>query len=243
MHRPLGRLITCYHSTIVIPQRSARRQYQLLAIVTALSLFFVLNGATAIWDQVFHGSTAVHYPFQLGTHLDQASTPYPEALAAGIYDGAKILSINGKPFTGFRVFIDAIRGSHPGQILSVGYLAQNGKDSIANIHLISTNASETLGWLHIVTQDILLRLLLPLCCLVLGCWVVIAKPHDLNAWFLLGIFNYFPTVLYPSIYWPGIALFINPFWGGIVNSAGPLCIMLFGIYFPERATWDQRRPG
>ena len=72
--------------------------------------------------------------------------------------------------------------------------------------------------------------------------MVIAKPHDRNAWLLLGIFNFFLSVLLPPIYWAGAWLYIVPAWAYITNSVGPLCIMLFGIYFPERASMDRRFP-
>jgi sigma-B regulation protein RsbU (phosphoserine phosphatase) len=72
--------------------------------------------------------------------------------------------------------------------------------------------------------------------------VVAAKPHDLNAWFMLGIMVYFPTILGDTGFWPDPLASIINFWNLIVFGLGPLSVMLFGIYFPERSGFDKRFP-
>jgi sigma-B regulation protein RsbU (phosphoserine phosphatase) len=208
----------------------------------AFSLAYTLHGITATWDQVFHGAAAVQTPFSFNTRLNRITALMPEAEAAGLRLGTPVTSINGRPFTGVRIRAEEVRSHRAGDTLAVGYLSPDGMPHTANVTLVAANTGGQLNWFHIVTQDLLLRIFFPICCLALGCWVVVAKPHDLNAWLLLGIFGFFPTTLFAPIYWPGFWLYFNPFWANVINTAGPICIMLFGIYFPERADWDRRRP-
>ena len=43
----------------------------------------------------------------------------------------------------------------------------------------------------------------PLPVSLLGVWVVAARPRDKNAWFLLGILQYFVIIFAENQYWPG----------------------------------------
>jgi phosphoserine phosphatase RsbU/P len=225
-----------------MPQRSSYLQYVLLLIVTAFSLAFTINGSLAIWQQVFRGDLIVAQPFQFGFHLNEALDLSLEASAAGLTNRSPVISFNGKPFTSYRVFLEILRTAHPGDELQVVFLQPDGTPRHTTIVLRSASNAHTLSWLHIITQDIFLRMVFPVACLALGFWVVLAKPKDLNAWLLLGIFSYFPSIFYPSIYWLGPWLYFNPIWGDVINTAGPVCIMLFGIYFPQRSDWDITYP-
>ncbi|WP_263383448.1 SpoIIE family protein phosphatase [Granulicella arctica] len=207
-----------------------------------LSLIYTFHGVTATWEQVFHGTTIVQFPANFGLQLNRVVTLSPEAKSAGLTLGSPVVSVNGRSFTGMRVLIEELRNRHPGDQLTVGYLAQDGMPRTALLSLVAADTGNRLTWFHIVTQDLLLRILFPICFLTLGCWVVIAKPRNGNAWLLFGIFAYFPSLFFPPVYWPGIALYINPVWADVISIAGPICIMLFGIYFPERADWDKRAP-
>ncbi|CAN5440068.1 hypothetical protein BH10ACI4_BH10ACI4_28160 [soil metagenome] len=225
-----------------MPQRSARLQYILLAVVMTLSLAFSLQGASAVWKHAFHGAHIARQPIQFGIHLDQISGLTQEAVDAGLSKGNTVLSINGRPFTGFRILIEELQAAHPGEVLRVVYLDRTGQSRTTSIRLVAADLGAPLNWFHVITQDLFLRLLIPFCCLALGCWVVVAKPHDPDAWLLLGIFNFFPFVLLPTTFWPGSLVWGGPIWGSILNTIGPLCIMLFGINFPERVRWDVKRP-
>jgi sigma-B regulation protein RsbU (phosphoserine phosphatase) len=225
-----------------MPQRPAYLQYVLLLIVTAFSLAFTVHGSLAILQQVFRVNFIVAQPIAFGSHLNQASTLSPEASAAGLTNGSPIVSFNGRPFTSSRVYLEILRTARPGDDLHVEFLQPDGTPRHATIVLRAASSRRSYSWLHIITQDIFLRMVFPFACIALGFWVVLAKPKDLNAWLLLGIFSYFPSILYPPTYWLGPSLYFTPIWGDIINTAGPLCIMLFGIYFPQRSDWDIRYP-
>ena len=206
--------------------------------MTALSLVFTALGGLATWQHAFRGDTIVRQPLQFGLRLNRISDVEPEAEAAGIPKGASVVSLNSRPFANYGVFIEAIRAAHPGDRLEVSFLTPDGAERSATITLVAANTGEPFNWLQVISQDILLRMMLPGACIALGFWVVLARPRDRSAWLLLGIFSYFPSIFYAFVYWPGAALAFTPLWGNIVNTAGPICIMLFGINFPQRVSWD-----
>jgi len=223
-----------------LPRRSDRNFYILIALAVACSLGFFLQGASAILDQVTHGSGLVRQPMLFGLRLNVASGVLPEAKQAGMRFGDTVTTINGRPFTGVLLMMQDCRNSHPGDLMQVGYL-HKGVAQTASIHL-QAEGGPPLTLLHIIAQDGLLYVAFPLLCLVLGTWVLLAKPRDPNAWLLFGIFCFFQTNIYSSYYWPYAFLGFLPFVGDLFNTAGPLCIMLFGIYFPERSNLDIRYP-
>ena len=60
--------------------------------------------------------------------------------------------------------------------------------------------------------NIVLVLLFPAFCLLLGYWVVLARPLDWNAWFLLGIMNVAPVFIARTGYFPGFLTPFTIFW-------------------------------
>jgi phosphoserine phosphatase RsbU/P len=87
-----------------------------------------------------------------------------------------------------------------------------------------------------------LNILFPLACLLLGVWVVAARPWDKNAWFLFGLLQYFVIIFAGNQFWPAAIFAFTSLWNVLGMVAGPLCIMSFGIYFPERSGYDVAHP-
>jgi phosphoserine phosphatase RsbU/P len=93
-----------------------------------------------------------------------------------------------------------------------------------------------------------LQIVTPLLCLTLGFYVVHQRPWDRRAWLLLALLISYALFVIGTdtvdsvMSWPpivrGLALSYRTFW--VVSW--PVWMMLFGIYFPERASADRRRP-
>jgi phosphoserine phosphatase RsbU/P len=214
-----------------------------------------------------YNSAAVRLPFFFGYRLNVVSGNMPEAYKAGIRWGDPVLAMNGRPFTGYAVLMDELRRSRPGAALTVTFipqpmppgfhmssqvapnnmpghpeLTQPGPPRTASIQLQPATPQRP-NFIHLLTQLYFLVILFPFGCLLLGFWVVASRPRDLNAWFMLGILLYFAAIFANDAdYWGGLFYVLNAFWGQMLSIAGPLAIMLFGIYFPERAKFDQRFP-
>jgi sigma-B regulation protein RsbU (phosphoserine phosphatase) len=91
-------------------------------------------------------------------------------------------------------------------------------------------------------QEILLSFV-ALGCLLMGFWVVLAKPTDGNAWLLLVLLT-FPSVLFVAHHGfaTGIIALLLELWFQTMQFAAAPALLLFGINFPERSRWDVKFP-
>jgi phosphoserine phosphatase RsbU/P len=107
------------------------------------------------------------------------------------------------------------------------------------------------GWHADASQWILifvLQVVTPLLCLSLGFYVVHERPWDRRAWLLLtllisyAVFAIGTDTVDSVMSWPPVtrdlALSYRTFWA----ASWPVWMLLFAIYFPERAAADRRHP-
>jgi sigma-B regulation protein RsbU (phosphoserine phosphatase) len=87
-----------------------------------------------------------------------------------------------------------------------------------------------------------LVLVFPAFCLLLGYWVVLARPLEWNAWFLLGIMNVAPAFISRTGYFPGFLAPFTIFWQVFAVQLMLISLILFSIYFPVRSRIDIRHP-
>jgi phosphoserine phosphatase RsbU/P len=161
-------------------------------------------------------------------------TVSPEAEKAGLRRGDVLLAINGKPYTGTVVLGKAIARARPGQNIFVTVR------SAADVHTVALPATVGQNRISDMVLNILLGIVMPTVCLLLGCWVVLARPRDLMAWLLLAVLLGFSELL-------GVHNVEN--WGpgwrqlGKLQTLGvapllailwPLSMFFLGMYFPEQ---------
>ena len=73
-------------------------------------------------------------------------------------------------------------------------------------------------------------------------YVVFARPRSVFAWLILGILAYFDALFIPGHQFYSPLMAVAMFWSTLAQTAMPLCLMAFGIYFPERSQIDIRFP-
>src|SRR5271156_2134891 len=179
-----------------MPQRSARIQYLLLAVVAALALLHTYGGTRMNFNLLAHGEAIARPPFESGLRLATTTNLQQEALAAGLRPFDTILTINGQPYSSRSVLLAQTRSSAPGDPMTVTYRrGADGPIQSATIHL-APSLPQKLSPLGIAAR--LTFAVLPFFCLLIGLWVVFARPRNPNAWLILGILGYVE------------ALFINP---------------------------------
>jgi sigma-B regulation protein RsbU (phosphoserine phosphatase) len=232
-----------FSESFLMLQRSARLQYALLTLVTVLALTHVYLGAVNNLGNLAHGQGRVSQPFY-GRNLGNTLTlALPEAKAAGLNEGDTILTINGHPFTGGAVLLEQLRQSKPGQTLTVTFHPHDAPlqvpPSTAAIVLRPerTVPASLYAW---VIKSIFF--FLPFFCLLTGLYVVFARPRSVFAWLILGILGYFGALFIPGHQFYSPLLGVAIFWSTLAQTAMPLCLMAFGIYFPERSQIDIRYP-
>ena len=232
-----------FSQSFLMPQRPARLQYALLALVVVLAFTHVYLGTARNFENLAHGQDRVTQPFYGGNLGNTLTLALPEAKAAGLNEGDTILTINSHPFTGGAVLLEQVRQSKPGQPLTVTFHPHDAQPqappSTAAIVLRPerTVPASLYAW---VIKSIFF--LLPLFCLLTGLYVVFARPRNVFAWLILGILAYFEALFIPGHQFYSPLLAVAMFWSTLAQTAMPLCLMAFGIYFPERSQIDIRYP-
>ena len=218
-------------------QKSVVLQYLLLGLILLAAAAYYAGGLASVLHELQHGKTALRLPFDFDTEMRAITSIEPEASKAGARLGDQVLSLNGRPYTGYAQLLDLMDRSHPGDSLTAEILHANGATSQIKIPFqhIKTGPAPLPVWVG----TLMLRGVFPLLCLVVGFWVVAAKPRDRLAWLLLGIMASFEFLLPQPTYTGGL---LGPalFWSLLVSIGLPVWMMLFGIYFPNRWSLDVR---
>jgi sigma-B regulation protein RsbU (phosphoserine phosphatase) len=241
-------------------QRSARIQYVLLALVAFFALAHSSVGVVDGFDNLANGNLRARVPFFLGSlgHAVRLTTPeaveagrrpgdttvtvtlvMPEAQAAGLQVGDAVLDINRRPFTGGMVLLEELRKSRPNQPMSLTILRPDESEATISFPLASDRPSVPPVWAWILSGAFLL---LPIFCMLVGLYTVFARPRNFHAWLILGILAYLPALFISQNRFFGPLTPVALVWNVVAQTAMPICLMLFGIYFPERSKLDVRAP-
>jgi phosphoserine phosphatase RsbU/P len=244
----------------LMPQRSARLQYALLALVTFFALAHFYVGARNSLDNLAHGNVRARFPFFLGSlgHAVRLTTPeavqagrrpgdtaitvtlaMPEAEAAGLHVGDAVLDINGRPFTGNNVLLDELLQSRAGQPVSLTILRSDGSEATIKFPLSAQRLFIPPIWAWVIQCTFLF---LPFIFMLVGLYAVFARPLNVHAWLILGVLAFLPAVLLPQNQFHGPLTPVALIWNIVAQTAMPICLMFFGIYFPERSILDIRAP-
>ncbi len=217
----------------------AKLPYLLLAMVVVGSLLFYAASTAATFDSFLNAQRA-RLPLEYSHTARYLVQPLPESRRAGMQAQDEVLSIDGIPFTGMAGLIRQTFSAHPGQIVAIAYRNQAGTVHTAQVELMPRRSGtpNLSGWLI----NIVLVLLFPLFCLMLGYWAVLARPFDWNAWLLLGIMNVVPAFVGRSGYFPGFLLSFTIFWQIFAERWMFISLILFSVYFPVRSRTDVRYP-
>jgi sigma-B regulation protein RsbU (phosphoserine phosphatase) len=243
-----------------MPQRTARLQYGLLALIAILTLIHFYVGAVGNFENLAHGHQRARVPFFLGTlgHTVRLTTAeaikagrnpgdivvtvtlsMPEAQAAGLQVGDAVLAINTRSFTGEEVLLEELLRSHPRQAMLLMILKPDKSESNIALILAPERPNPPPVWAWILQSTFLF---LPFFCLLIGLYTVFARPTNPHAWLILGILSFFDAVFVQTGQVPGALGLTVSLWAIVAQTAMPICLMLFGLYFPERSIFDIRAP-
>jgi phosphoserine phosphatase RsbU/P len=233
--------IRCYHlSNRYMPQKPARLQYFFLAIIATLALVHAFDSARFSLRVLLHYDTMVRAPFYCTNPQPILTTLQPESTEAGLARNDEVLSINGIPFTGLTILYDQIRQASAGDKMTIEFRrAPSDTVKTAIIRMTPVQSERRPVW-QIALQIIFT--VIPIFCVFTGLWVVFARPRNLHAWLILGILCYFEPIFINNFQIGVRTLPLTLLWNTIVQTAMPLCLMLFGVYFPQRSSLDVRVP-
>lgn len=217
---------------------------RVLAALFALCGFgYWLAGAFDTWEYDLHWDRHIEEPVNFDSDTLIVSAVKPEAAAVRLPVGAKINGFNGAPYTGAAQWSEILETARPADTLDVEFVAPNGKAGMATITLVRLPAAHAgIARWAVLTRDGFIDLLLPLACLGIGFWVVLAKPQDLNAWLVMSLLV-FPSVFTISpAHGIGLSLGMRQLWYQTMQLVVSPSLLLFGVYFPERSRIDRKVP-
>ncbi len=213
----------------------------LLGLYVLASVGYWLSMTLDHWSVVFHPDRHVQAPFTYDNDTCVISSLQPEA-AAKVPQGATLESLNGVPYSA-RVWDEIVNTAHPDDMMDVGFHRSDGSGGTATITFVPRKPFLTgIPTFVLSLQEVLLSCV-ALGCLLMGFWVVIAKPTDGNAWLLLILLT-FPSVLFVAHHGfaTGLLALLLESWFQIMQFAAAPALLLFGISFPERSRWDVKFP-
>ena len=163
--------------------------------------------------------------------------PLPEAVAAGIREGDRVVGINGRVIDKEQIFYDELTKTREGEQIALAIeRTENGavKPFEANITAVKN------GWWAVATRLglwFVLSILIPIFCILLGFWVAFVRSRDALAWLLLGVLLGIAAFGMEGSNSVLLGIFRSFFLGSLA-----LWMMLFGFYFPEQWSFDKRFP-
>ncbi|HSK70628.1 MAG TPA: SpoIIE family protein phosphatase [Pyrinomonadaceae bacterium] len=213
----------------------------LLYIPLLLLAAFAFSALAVHYSNIFavqsNASAEFIFPF---TYNKQVVSVRPEGEAAGIKIGDRIEAINGRLLTSDEIFQDEFSKLQSGQPVS---LTMQRKTADGGIERLETTIQphrfeKDFNYYSRQIVGFLFVYVLPTFCILLGFWVVFARPRDPLAWVLLFVLLGLSSLgleTYPSDTFVGI-------YQDVFFSAWALAMLLFGIYFPERWSVDRKLP-
>lgn len=242
-----GRLKFRYHvsSARTMPKRttSSRWLYLLLGLYIVASLGYFGANIAAFVDNYFDLHHRPNTPFQFDVDSLKFTSVTTEAAKAGLAAGDTLIALNGTPYSGQAEWLALIRTRlHPGDTLRVTVRRPDGTIRNASFVLSGRKNSTPFAFWQFAGL-LLLFALPPLICLLVGYWVVGARPRDPNAWLILAMLTFSETFFsIGSRWWSGYWDWYFEAWMQAIQSLAPLALLLFGIYFPERWRLDRKIP-
>ena len=220
--------------------RSSPFLWLLIVLYLAAGITYFGATAAALYDRSVHADQHAEDPFEMNYDTLIVTRVSKEARAAGLSEGAVIESINGQPYRGEAQWISIDRKARAGQILRVGVHDAKGQRRTADIHLRTAHRLplSAIQWINLLV----LQFVGPLVCLLVGFWVIVAKPVERNAWLILLLLT-LPEVLFgrPD-WWTGGLRVFQEVWFQVFQNISGVLVLLVGIYFPERWRLDRRWP-
>ena len=180
-----------------------------------------------------NGSPEWSWPFILNYSKGQPTASFVTAVAqrAGVSEGDVVTQVNGRPLTGKAVFGEEIANAKSGDKLQVTVRSRSG----TNEHTVAipfVPATATVSW--ILAAVVMLKVILPVVSILLGFWTAFVRPRDIAAWLLLGVLLGLSSLFTAGAEsWGPRVRDLATFYYAAMSKLWPVCMLLFGLYFPE----------
>ena len=219
-------------------RKAFSKEAVLRSLLAVVFLYAMLSQARRTWE-VVEALTGREDTFELPVVMKgparEVAVARQEAGAAGIRGGDQILALNSTPFEGHQA-LKAFRSRDA--IVKI----RRGQETMdVRVRLLRVSERSRLPGTRVVMT--VLGILMPWLCILLGFWAVLIHPTDRQAWLLLLLMVTFPHLVTRPPWEENVGLRIvlsvtHEIFHGVVG----VVMLLFGIYFAERFSLDQRLP-
>jgi sigma-B regulation protein RsbU (phosphoserine phosphatase) len=211
----------------------------LLLLYILVSGTYQIAGAVSIVVAILDLRHQADQPFEVRLDRPAITSVTEVAQKAGLKVGDTIESLNGESYWG-RALLQKVRWyARPGDTMQLGLRHADGTQGTVALPL----AGEPPATVYDTIFILLVHVIVPLFCLGLGYWVVVARPLDLNAWLILILLSFPGSFIAVSTEncWPGVWLALRLAWHILLFLASA-ALLWFGLLFPERSRIDVRWP-
>lgn len=163
------------------PKQISRFYYGALASLVLATVLFDVYHITHVIQYGTRYVGAVRPPFATEPGIPIVTAAREEAIAAGIRNGDTLLEVDGQPVNGRRVLDRAVIPAKPGTSLVVTAQRNTDAPRRAVVPLVAQQRDPGDNWYTLL----LIAVVLPLSCQLLGFWAVAARPLDPRTWLLL----------------------------------------------------------
>lgn len=220
----------------------------LLRFVAILAVF-VLGGyqvfvTRQVVEQKLRPETQATAGFSIRSPWPTVRGVSPEAAAAGLRSGDRVIAIQGEPFAGLFQIEDALSKRFPGDRLSV--TVRTGSDAAREVSWqLGETAAENMGfggWFVVAVVSIFM----PFLCLLVGLVTVLARPRETQAWILYAMLACFAHANVHPAYYPaslGGLRFSFQALHAVLSASWPIFMFVFAWEFPRRMDLQNRLTG
>jgi sigma-B regulation protein RsbU (phosphoserine phosphatase) len=224
-----------------VPIKKPTLQYAILAVLLLWASLSQLTYSGFLIHAQATSDKRVEIPFRLDEFSTKISVVLPPYENSGLRIGDDVMAFNGQMINSERQFEHAWFHMGPGEMLTVTVLrSSGGRTAKLTIPLkLQKHLSRALGW----TMVIMFSGILPLSCLLVGFYIVFARPRDPLAWItmaMLASFGQLVTIGYSWSIWSPFRE-ILAIYHSILNNSWPLWMLLFAYYFPFPVAFLKKR--
>jgi phosphoserine phosphatase RsbU/P len=216
-----------------VPIKKPTIQYAILAVLLLwASLSQLTYTGFSIYAQAI-SDKHVQIPFRLDEFSTKISAVEPAYQSSDLWIGDDVMALNGQMITSARQFEHAWFHMGPGEMLSVTVLRSHGGGRTEKLTIplkLQKHPSRALGW----TMVIMFSGILPLTCLLIGFYIVFARPRDPLAWITMAMLASFGQLVTMGYSWfiSSPLREILAVYHFLLNNSWPLWMLLFAYYFP-----------
>ncbi len=214
--------------------------YSLLALIALMSFAYQTRVAADVFDQVLHPTDQSRQPFQMSADHFTVKSVSPEAEAAGLRPGDRVMMLGHSGIAGFNDMFRKVSKMRPGEEMHVEAM-RGGRMLSFDVKLVRSR--EQIHYLADSAIGLTLGFLMPWFSVLLGLYIASVRVRDPLAWIVLGVMLSFTGLVNTTPFlWSDWIRIPGELFHVLLASLWPAFMFLFGYYFPEPPVIERRWP-